>query len=351
MRRFCSTAQSTTGCRAPATSHSPSETPTSALRPGRMRALRLPQARACARERACCRRPTSPARESPIHGRPRPKARCPPLRSACHPISCSTAGATASDMLWTSAIRPKAPSPLTQQTASTAPSRSMTAAVMRAAAEVELRIDEHDRHAPGLRGGDAGGQVGAERLGIDSADGVVGADLPDDEVRRIPGQGRDQTLERRVARFAADAGVDDVRPKCPSRSKDALRAGPGRPRPGWRRRRRGSKTSRSPGFAAGGRRWARRARSRRRCRRRRSARSPDRSRTRQRALLSRQGRLRRTPQKPARGGIARRREAKFDIPTSSPERTRLRLRRACNRIQSRALHSTSSVPVSIPAAA
>ena len=54
-------------------------------------------------------------------------------------------------------------------------------------AEVELRIDEHDRHAPGPRRGDARGQVGAERLGIDAADGVVGADLPDDEVRRIPG--------------------------------------------------------------------------------------------------------------------------------------------------------------------
>ncbi len=82
-------------------------------------------------------------------------------------------------------------------------------------AEVELWVDEHDRHPPGLRRGDAGGKVGAKSVEVDADDGVVGADLPNDQVGRILGEKGKQTLEGRVAGFAADAGVDYVRLDAP----------------------------------------------------------------------------------------------------------------------------------------
>jgi len=92
-----------------------------------------------------------------------------------------------------------------------------------------LRIDEHDRHAPGLRRCDAGGQVGAERLGIDAVDRVVGADLPDDEIGMSGDHVGVDPLERRARDLAADIRLPWQQPCQPGRLT------PARVRRGFRR--------------------------------------------------------------------------------------------------------------------
>jgi len=51
------------------------------------------------------------------------------------------------------------------------------------ALESELRIDQHERDAGGAHGGDAALDRGAEERFVDADDRVIGADLPDDELR------------------------------------------------------------------------------------------------------------------------------------------------------------------------
>ncbi len=73
-----------------------------------------------------------------------------------------------------------------------------------------LRIDQHEGHVSGARRCDPGLHRGAEKLLVDTDNRVVGADLPDDEVRPARLQRRLQPLQRLDREFSANAGVADV---------------------------------------------------------------------------------------------------------------------------------------------
>jgi len=78
------------------------------------------------------------------------------------------------------------------------------------ACERELRIDQHKGHAGGAHGRDARLHRGAEQRFVDANDRVIGADLPDDELRPAGLQRVLQPLEGPCGQFAADPGVPYV---------------------------------------------------------------------------------------------------------------------------------------------
>ncbi len=78
------------------------------------------------------------------------------------------------------------------------------------ARESELRVDEDERDVRGSRRRDAALDRGPEQRLVHAGDRVVGADLPDHQLRPARLQRAFETLQGARGKFAADAGVLDV---------------------------------------------------------------------------------------------------------------------------------------------
>ena len=92
----------------------------------------------------------------------------------------------------------------------------------------ELRADQHQRNARGVRRRNAGLYGGAKHRLVDADDRVVGADLPDDQPRPAGLQRAFQAVERLGGKFATDAGVLDVEVRPRPLFELLPRAGPDR---------------------------------------------------------------------------------------------------------------------------